>query len=196
MPRAKQRTPELRDRILDVAVDTLATSGAAGFTTRRIADRADTSLPAIYELFGDKSGLVREVFFEGFRRLGACYAELDETDDPTGDLIAALQAFRGFATTNPMLFEVMYTKPFVDFDPGPEESRVGIETRDFLVGRVRRGIEAGELLGDPTDIAHGLLALTCGLAAQELAGWMGSTRASTDRRWDVATTAFVHGLRR
>jgi hypothetical protein len=30
-----------------------------------------TSVPAVYELFGDKAGLVREIFFEGFRRLGA-----------------------------------------------------------------------------------------------------------------------------
>ena len=33
--------------------------------------RAQTSTPAVYELFGDKAGLVREVFFEGFRLLRA-----------------------------------------------------------------------------------------------------------------------------
>ena len=43
MPRAKQRTPELRDRVLDVAVETLAAEGVAGFTTRRVAEQAQTS---------------------------------------------------------------------------------------------------------------------------------------------------------
>ena len=32
---------------------------------------AATSTPAVYELFGDKAGLVRELFFEGFRMLAA-----------------------------------------------------------------------------------------------------------------------------
>ena len=69
MPRAKQRTPELRDQVLRAAVAMLADDGVAGFTARRVAEDAATSVPAVYELFGDKAGLVREVFFEGFRQL-------------------------------------------------------------------------------------------------------------------------------
>ncbi len=70
MPRAKQRTPELRDRVLDVAITTLGEEGIARFTTRRVAERAGTSVPAVYELFDDKAGLVRAMFFEGFRLSG------------------------------------------------------------------------------------------------------------------------------
>jgi AcrR family transcriptional regulator len=69
MPRPKQRTGALRDRVLAVAVETLARDGIAGFTTRSVARGANTSTPAVYELFGDKAGLVRGVFFEGFRLL-------------------------------------------------------------------------------------------------------------------------------
>ncbi len=71
MPRAKQRTPELRDRLLEVAVATLNDEGVARLTTRRVAEQAGTSVPAVYELFDDKAGLVRAIFFEGFRMLGA-----------------------------------------------------------------------------------------------------------------------------
>ena len=69
MPRAKQRTPEMRERVLRAAMDMLASNGVAEFTTSRLARHAGTSTPAVYELFGDKAGLVREVFFEGFRLL-------------------------------------------------------------------------------------------------------------------------------
>lgn len=69
MPKTKQRTPELRDYVMSVAVGLLAEQGVAGFTARGIAREAKTSTPAVYELFGDKWGLVREVFFEGFRLL-------------------------------------------------------------------------------------------------------------------------------
>jgi hypothetical protein len=37
VPRAKQRTPALRDHVLNVALATLAAEGVAGFTTRRVA---------------------------------------------------------------------------------------------------------------------------------------------------------------
>ena len=79
MPRPKQRTPELRDHVLRVAVAMLARHGVAAFTTRRVAEEAATSPPAVYELFGDKSGLVREIFFEGFRLLRRRFDRLAET---------------------------------------------------------------------------------------------------------------------
>ncbi|HKH51091.1 MAG TPA: TetR family transcriptional regulator, partial [Mycobacterium sp.] len=47
MPRAKQRTPELRDHLLEVAIATLSEEGIARFTTRRVAERAGTSVPAV-----------------------------------------------------------------------------------------------------------------------------------------------------
>jgi len=62
MPRAKQRTPELRDRVLDVAITTLGDEGIARFTTRRVAERAGTSVPAVYELFDDKEACFLAAF--------------------------------------------------------------------------------------------------------------------------------------
>ena len=195
MPRAKQRTPELRDHVLHVAVVTLATQGVTGFTTREVAQRASTSTPAVYELFGDKAGLVREVFFEGFRLLRRHFGRLEESADPRADLMGVIVAFREFVRGNPVLAEVMFSRPFADFDPGPEELRAGSAVREFIVGRVRRCTDAGILGGDETDIAHVLVALAQGLAAQETAGWLGTSRASVDRRWDLATRAVLNGLR-
>ena len=88
----------------------------------------------------------------------------------------------------------MFSRPFADFDPGPSERQAGADVREFIVGRVRRCIEAGVLEGQPTDIAHVLLAVAQGLALQETAGWLGSSRASTDRRWKLAVEAVLTGL--
>jgi AcrR family transcriptional regulator len=195
VPRAKQRTGQLRDHILRVAVAMLAADGVGGFTTRKVAERAETSPPAVYELFGDKAGLVREVFFEGFRRLGDRFGRLPETGDPRADLLGTVQAFRVFARDHPVLAQVMFSRPFADFDPGPAEREAGTVTRTFIVGRVRRCVEAGIIDGDPTDIAHGLLALAQGLALQESAGWLGSSAAAVNRRWDLAVGALLAGLR-
>jgi AcrR family transcriptional regulator len=194
VPRAKQRTEQLREHIVQVAVAMMASDGVGGFTARKVAEKARTSPPAVYELFGDKAGLVREVFFEGFRLLGDRFGRLRESDDPRADLIRAVQAFRIFVRENPVLAHVMFSRPFADFDPGPAELEAGATTREFMVYRVRRCIDAGIIEGDQTDIAHGILALAQGLAMQEAAGWLGSSKASVNRRWDLAVHALLQGL--
>ena len=73
----------------------LAAEGMQGFTARKVASTAGTSTPAVYELVGDKGGLVREVFFHGFQLLGAhlerLQADLSWRLDPArADLIAPL----------------------------------------------------------------------------------------------------------
>jgi AcrR family transcriptional regulator len=96
MPRPKQRARELRDRVLQVAVSTLNQDGLSGFTTRRVAEQAGTSVPAVYELFGDKSGLLRAVFFEAFRMLSRQLLAVPETDDAVADVQRLIPVFRRF----------------------------------------------------------------------------------------------------
>ena len=191
MPRAKLRTASLRERILHVAIDTLVEDGAAGFTARRIAESAGTSPAAIYEFFDDKAGLIREIFFDGFRRLATRLNETETSDDPITDLAAIFDTFRAFVVAEPKLADVMFSRPFADFNPGPDEVAAGTATRECIVSRVRRCVDAGLLQGDDTDIAHVVLALAQGLALQETGGWLGTTEASVDRRWQLAFDLLV-----
>jgi AcrR family transcriptional regulator len=193
VPPAKVRTPELRQQLLDVAIDLLASDGASAITTRRVAARAKTSAAAIFELFGDKTGLVRALFFEGFRRLLAHLEQLPPARGTAQDLVAFVREFRAFTLDSPRLFEVMYNRPFETFTPGPDERALGDATRSILVERARGGVDAGLLHGDPVDIAHAVLALAIGLATQETADWLGSTPASRDRRWAQAVDALLAG---
>lgn len=194
MPRPKQRTPQLRDRVLQAAVDMLAEGGVAGFTTRKVAEGAGTSTPAVYELFGDKAGLVREMFFEGFQMLRQRLDELGTSGDPRADMVAVVPVLREFAQDNPALARLMFSRAFAEFDPGPSERRAGAAVREFIVARIRRCIDAGVISGDPADIAHVLLALAQGLMLQETAGWLGTSSTSINRRWNLATAALVNGL--
>ncbi|WP_328351334.1 TetR/AcrR family transcriptional regulator [Mycobacterium sp. NBC_00419] len=196
MPRVKQRTPELRDRVVDVAVATLCENGLSGFTTRRVAERAGTSVPAVYELFVDKDGLLRAVFVEGFHRLGRQLAGLPESADPLADLRAVTPVFRRFCLDYPPLARVMFSRPFQDLGPGPEEIGAAPTVREILVAKVQRCIDAGTLSGDPVDIAHVLLALAQGLAVQEAGRWLGTSATSVNRRWDVGVQAVLAGFSR
>jgi AcrR family transcriptional regulator len=194
MPRTKLRTTELRDRVLIAAVGLLAEEGAAGLTARSLAARAETSAPALYELFGDKSGVVRELYFEGFRRLFAEVSALAETEDPVGDLWALATTYRRFVRSNRELAEVMFSRPFTDFSPGPEDLDATSSVRILIVGRVRRCMDAGRLRGDETDVAHVFVALVQGMAFAEAAGRLGTSTESVERRWRLAIGTLLNGF--
>jgi AcrR family transcriptional regulator len=194
MPRAKQRTPELREHLLAVAVATLNEEGVARFTTRRVAERAGTSVPAVYELFDDKAGLVRALFFEGFRLLGREVTAAPLSGDPLADLERLVPAFRSFCRSYPRLAQVMFSRPFADFEPGADETAAGAAVREEFVGRITRCLDAGVLAGDPTDIAHVLLALAQGLAVQEAGRWLGNSASSVERRWTLGVRSLLAGF--
>jgi hypothetical protein len=134
------------------------------------------------------------VFFEGFRLLGRRLDELEQSDDPRADLVSVINVVRAFVGDNPVLSEVMFSRPFADFDPGPSELEAGSSVRELIVGRVRRCVDLGLLAGDETDIAHVLFSLAQGLAAAEATGRLGTSQASIDRRWALAVRAVLHGL--
>ena len=194
MPPVKQRTPALKDRLLAEAVGLLAREGPAGFTARSLAARAETSAPAVYELFGDKSGVVRELYFEGFRMLAAALGAVEESPDPVADLRALAQAYRAFLLEHGRLAEVMFSRPFTDFSPGPDELAATSSVRMLVVGRVRRCIQAGAFRGDETDLAHVFVALVQGMAFSESAGRLGTSGASIDRRWALGLDALFAGF--
>jgi AcrR family transcriptional regulator len=194
MPRTKQRTPALRDHVLSVAVELLPEVGVSGFTARRIAHEAQTSTPAVYELFGDKSGLLREVYFEGFRLLRQRLGAQADTDDPRADLVQLAALYRAFVVENPVLSQVMFSRPFTDFDPGPSEVAASSSVRIFIVEHVRRCIDGGLIWDNETDVAHVFVSLIQGLAASENAHRLGTTKQSIDRRWALALSAVLDGL--
>lgn len=196
MPKPKQRTPALRAQVQAAALRLLAAEGVAALTARRLAQEAGTSPAAVYELFGDKAGVVRALFFAGFSQLGEALGELRESGDPLEDLVVLAQRYRGFIDEQPALATVMFSRPFASFDPAPEEAAAGAAVRERIVGAVRRAIAAGALHGDPTDVAHACVALVHGLAAAEAARRLGSSPAAVERRWDVAVRALLRGFAR
>jgi AcrR family transcriptional regulator len=195
VPRVKQRTNELRERGVATALEVLAEEGVAGLTTRNVARRADASVPAVYEVFGDKAGLIREVFFEGFRMLGDALAALPPADDPLEALERLAEDYRKFVRANPVLAQVMFARPFADFDPTTAEHKAGVKVRKLFVERVQAAVDAGLIAGDPTDIALVFFALLDGLGAAENARRLGSSRASVDRRWSLGIAALFAGVK-
>lgn len=195
MPRLKQRTDALHERGVASALAVLAEEGVTGLTTRTVARRADASVPAIYEVFGDKAGLIREVFFQGFRMLGDDLAKTPPTADPLEALRCLAESFRRFVLANPVLAQIMFSRPFADFDPTTEDNRAGAKVRKIFDHHVQVALDADLLAGDPTDVAHLFFAFVEGLAAAESAQRLGTSKRSVDRRWRLGLDALIMGLR-
>ena len=166
----------------------------SGFTTRRVAEQAGTSVPAVYELFQDKSGLLRAVFFEGFRMLSRELLTVPETDDAVTDVQRLIPVFRRFCLDYPALARVMFSRPFQDFDPGPEEL-ASPSVREIFVGKSRVH-RCGAAHRRPGRHRARIARSSTGLAVQEGARWLGKSKASVNRRWEVGVTGILRGFAR
>jgi AcrR family transcriptional regulator len=195
MPRPKERTPELAERVLRASLSVLANDGAGALTARRLAQEAATSPAAIYELFGNKVGVVRAMFFSGFERLAEELGQADDDpEDPIRALLELARRYRAFLVTHPALAAVMFSRPFASFDPTPEEQAAGAAVRERIVSAVQTAIQAKRLQGDATDISHALVALIHGLAAAESSHRLGRSDAAVARRWELAVGALLTGF--
>jgi AcrR family transcriptional regulator len=197
MPRPRARDyEELRQALVDAGGRLLAREGPQALTTRRVAREVSTSTTAVYNLFGDKAGLVLAMFLEGFARLAKAFAAVARSGDPVADLLELGRAYRSNARANPHLYELMFGRPVPGFAPDEATVAATRGTFDDLVRTIQRCIDAGRFEpADADDVAVHLNGLVHGLTSLELRGSLG-TPAQADRRWAAAVQATVRGYER
>ena len=131
---------DARARIVAVATDLLAGGGRDALTTRAVAAAAGVQAPAIYRLFGDKSGLLDAVAQHGF----ATYLKEKEVrepgSDPVEDLRRGWDLHVGFGLAHPAVYTLMYGDP----RPGLK-SPAAAAAFEFLRAHIRRLAVAGRL---------------------------------------------------
>jgi AcrR family transcriptional regulator len=104
----RRSDPKTRDALVDIGARLLSLEGPDALSTRRIAAEAGTSTMAVYTHFGGMNGLVREMVYEGFRRLRDEFARVTVTDDPVADAATYGRAYRRNALANPHLYPIMF----------------------------------------------------------------------------------------
>src|ERR1700730_5023745 len=119
---------QVRQRVIEAAIDLLTREGRDAVTTRRVAVAAGLQPPAIYRLFGDKDGLLDAVAEHGFSAVLAgndidaaaehgCAVSLaakhidHDPVDPIEDLRAGWDLAVEFGLANPALYTLMYSEP-------------------------------------------------------------------------------------
>lgn len=176
------------------ALDLLERGGALAVTTRGVASASGSSLAAVNELFGGKAGVVGALYAEGFRQLAEELGRVHEADDPAQAVLDLALAVRTFASRHRHLYEVMFSRPFAEFDPDLDDQRAAAVIYNIVVQRVTRLFVPTPSRGAAKDAAIGLFALIQGLVSLEAAGLLGSSAESAERRWRAAVTAMLRGV--
>lgn len=172
----------VRGRLVQAAVQVLATEGPGAVQARRLTREIGASTMAVYHYFGGMPQLLRAVCDEGFRRLDAHLAAVAITADPITDIARLAFAYRAAARENPHLYDLMFglaapgghrPEPLLDQDrtddstgePNPASAAYG-----HLVAAAGRAIHGGRIHpNEPEHVAAQLWSMLHGFVALELA---------------------------
>ena len=190
------RTVEVREQVLDRAIELLERDGPPAVTARRVAELAGTSTAALYEFFGDKAGLLRAVALEGFAALRGTLEAVEAGSDAHRYLVDLLAAARRFAVGRPMLFEVMYSRPLAEFGPGEQDAEAGAAVYRLVVRAVRDWLRQAGSSADAREAAHIIVAAHRGFVMSELHGLAGSSPRTVEARYGRGVEAVLAGLLR
>ena len=181
----KPPDPEVRTALIDAAARLLVEEGPAALTTRRLAREVGTSTMAVYTYFRGMDELKRELRREGFARLAAYQQQVPETGDVVADVIAQGSAYFINAMANSHLYRFMFMEPAAE-----EDSEIGKETFDTVIGAVARAVDAGRFQGDPEAMATQLWASSHGAVSLALSGCLTLEEAIQTAR-DVGTNLMI-----
>jgi AcrR family transcriptional regulator len=132
-------TVDHRAHLIEVAARILEREGPGAVTTRSVAEAAGVQAPAIYRLFGDKTGLLRAVVDDAIARHVAA-KDPDAEVDPVHGLRVGWDVQLDFGLAHPALFRLSHA-----MEPSPG-ARDTIEAgRAVLAARVHRVALAGRL---------------------------------------------------
>jgi AcrR family transcriptional regulator len=168
--RERERT-QIRERILDAALEVFATEGADGLTMRALADAIEYSPPVVYAHFRDKDAIIRELCYRSLRAMAQQFATFGMLD-PVERLRHIGYVYVDFAVDHPSHFRFLFLTPHSYTTDDDEELAKNDPERNayaFLRQTVKDGIAAGVFRPEYTDAeeiaqlcwgcAHGIVAL-------------------------------------
>jgi AcrR family transcriptional regulator len=160
----------LRERLLEVTADLLATDGIEALSLREVARRAGVSHGAPLRHYPSLAALLSSVAAEGFRRLftevGAAVTAAGPHASAREHLVRAAHGYAAFALANPGHFTLMFRPDLLDSN-SPELAEAGPAAFGQLVELIRAyqaegwqpDIKPVELAGAVWGAVHGVTTL-------------------------------------
>ena len=113
-PRGSYHHGNLREAMIQAALDLIATAGPNGFTLAEVARAVGVSGAAPYRHFKDRNALVAEIARQGFDKFAEeLFAAWDDgRPSPVASIEAVARAYLGFARREPAFYAVMFEPGF------------------------------------------------------------------------------------
>lgn len=172
---------------------------------RPAADRAGTTVRAVYSLFGSKDGLVEALAERGYLLLRDKVDAVARTGDPLDDLVrVGIDGFRAFALERPELFRLTFERMPRSVEVSRRTGAAALESYHALADRIERAQAAGLLVDQPTvELVFAFHSLCLGLATSELSRepppvgmrfWAPVRDIPGEQLWRTALTALIAGF--
>lgn len=192
----------LRQALLDAALDIIAENGLSALTLRQTASRAGVSHAAPKRHFASVSDLYAAIAEDGYCKLRNYLQEriAKRSDASLSQVLAILGvAYVEFAIANPALFRAMFHSALADRStPHSVEVAAG-KTLDILVSTIEQGQEAGVIRKSyAPDLALCAWSLVHGLAILSVDRQISNRRFSSEDPLKLArelVEQFYLGLR-
>ncbi len=150
-----------RRRLLDAAVEILATAGTDALSVRALADAVGASTKVIYTYFGGKDGVISALYDDGFEQLAdQLAAAATGSGSPANRIRRTIAAYRAFALANPRLYELMYSPQIRDLRPDPADRAAAAASLAVLAELLETtGVDGMESARNLWAAAHGVISL-------------------------------------
>jgi AcrR family transcriptional regulator len=141
-PNAKlQHAEVLKLNIIEVAASIMQANGPEAVTIRRVAEKMECPTKIIYNLFGSKEGLAKELFLEGCKLLAVAFKAVPEKADLKLYLIDLGQAYWDFSRNYTSYYMVMFGGAFSEFKPEEESLQAIITALQQIITIISKAIE-------------------------------------------------------
>lgn len=187
----------MRADILNAGREILQQGGFSALSMRALAERVGVRAPTLYDYFANKEDVLNELFLEGVKEIREYFRPVLESSPPGAARIVGLGlAYRDFAVTNPVLFQLVFGRIDSSYVPGEEQMQAGQNLYMLLRDEVARAVELGEFEATDLDV----LSMTIwssihGITTLELAGF--SAKCAPEEPVDLSphvVTALLYGI--
>ncbi len=155
MARETYHHGDLKRTLITAGIEILCSSGVAGFSIRKVAQKAGVSHTAPYAHFKDKRALIAAIMTEGYAQLHRRMVTALEGvgSDSKRGLIEAAWAYVDFALSETELFTILFSGILEEEKEFPSYIEMTGKCYSLLSEMVRACQAAGILASEPEEIA-------------------------------------------
>jgi len=131
--RKEKEVEQVRQKILDAALDIIVKEGFDALTMRKLGSRIGMTAPNIYNYYSGKDALYISIVIKGFEMLHqALESAFHQTDDKLKRARALINAYVTFGMEKPSYYDIMFTRPtpkYNDYLGTPHEKLSAVELK-------------------------------------------------------------------